>query len=63
MMVIFGTVLLATTCTILAPSLMMPSRSARVPTMKPVTSCKNKRGMPFWFMSSTKRAPLSAASA
>ena len=57
-----GTVELATAFTILAPSLMMPPRSARLPTMKPVTSWMNSSGIFFWLHSSTKRAPLSAES-
>ena len=60
--VIFGTTELATALTILAPSLMMPPRSARLPTMKPVTSWRKTSGMPFWLQSWTKRAPLSAES-
>ncbi len=59
---IFGTTELATAFTSLAPSLMMPPRSAREPTMKPVTSCRKSSGIFFWLQISTKRAPLSAES-
>ena len=45
--VIFGTTLLATAFTSLAPSLIIPACSLRLPTINPVTSCK-KNGIFFW---------------
>ena len=59
---IFGTTLLAMTLTSLAPARMMPACSESRPTMKPLTSCKNKIGSRVWLQSMMNRAALSALS-
>src|SRR5437660_646613 len=46
--VYFGTLVVATAVTILAPSLAMPPASYLRPTMKPVMFCKNSSGMLRW---------------
>ena len=48
MTVNFGTLLVATAVTILAPSLAMPPASYLRPTMKPVMFCRNSSGMLRW---------------
>ena len=58
----FGTVALATACTILAPSLAMPPRSYWRPTMKPVMFCRKTSGTPRALHSSMKCVALSADS-
>ena len=59
----FGTRVVATAVTILAPSLAMPpGLGSRGPTMKPEMFCRNSSGMPRWSHSSMKCAPLSADS-
>jgi hypothetical protein len=61
--VILGTTELLTAFTSLAPRLMIPACSESLPTMKPVTSWRKRRGMFIWFTSRMNRAALSAASA
>ncbi len=61
-MVIFGTAVVATAVTILAPCRAMPSFSYFRPTMKPVMFCRNSSGILRWLHSSTKCAPFWAAS-
>ena len=58
----FGTDVVATAVTSLAPSLAMPPASYFRPTMKPVMFCRNTSGMPRWLHSSMKCAPFSADS-
>jgi hypothetical protein len=60
--VYFGTLVVATAVTILAPSLAMPPASYLRPTMKPVMFCRNSSGMLRWLASSMKCVPLSALS-
>ena len=62
MTVYFGTLVVATAVTSLAPSLAMPCASAFLPTMKPAMFCRNTSGMLRWLASSMKCAPLSALS-
>ena len=59
MTVNFGTLVVATAVTSLAPSLAMPPASYSRPTMKPVMFCRKTRGMRRWLASSTKCAPFS----
>ena len=58
----FGTVALATACSIFAPWRMIPACSTFVPTMKPGTSIRNTSGIPNALQRFTKRAALSAES-
>lgn len=58
----FGTRVLATAVTILAPSFAMPPASASDPTMNPEMFCRKTKGMPRWSQSSMKCAPFSADS-
>src|SRR5215470_10751399 len=60
MTVYFGTLVVATAVTILAPSLAMPPASYLRPTMKPVMFCRNSSGMLRWLASSMKCVPLRA---
>ena len=60
MSVIFGTTLLAIALTSFAPAWMMPACSESRPTMKPLTSCRNRIGTRVWLQSMTNRAALSA---
>ena len=59
---IFGTVTLAWTISIFAPSFVMPRRSYSRPTMNPVTLCMNSSGMPSRSHSCMNVAALLAAS-
>ena len=61
-MVTFGTLVVATAVTSLAPFLAMPSVSYLRPTMKPVMFCRKTSGIFRCEQSSTKCAPLSADS-
>jgi hypothetical protein len=58
----FGTRVLATAVTILAPFLAIPPASYSRPTMNPEMFCRNTSGMERWSHSSMKCAPLSADS-
>ena len=58
----FGTCAVATACTILAPSFVMPPRSYCLPTMKPVMFCRKSSGTRRWQASVMKWVPLRAAS-
>ncbi len=60
--VYFGTLVVATAVTILAPSLAMPPASYLRPTMKPVMFCRNSSGILRWLANSMKCVPLSALS-
>ena len=62
MTVMRGTAAVATACTILDPSFVIPPCSYRFPTMKPVMFCRNRSGMRRCEQSSTKCAPLRALS-
>ncbi len=54
----FGTDVVATAVTSLAPSLAIPPASYSRPTMKPVMFCRKTSGMRRWLASSTKWAPF-----
>ena len=62
MTVNFGTTELETAFTILAPSFIIPPCSDLLPTINPVTSCKNTNGIFFWLQLAIKRVALSAES-
>ena len=62
MTVNFGTLVVATAVTSLAPSLAMPPVSYFRPTMKPAMFCRNSSGMLRWLHSSMKCAPFCATS-
>ena len=55
----FGTAVVDTAVTSLAPSLAMPPDSYLRPTMKPVMFCRKISGMLRWLHSSMKCAPFS----
>ena len=55
----FGTVALATACSIFEPWRMIPAASTFVPTMNPGTSCRKTSGTPKALQRFTKRAALS----
>ena len=59
---IAGTVEFDTALMSLAPSLMMPSCSYCLPTMKPVMFCRNRSGTSDWLHSWMNCAPLAAES-
>ncbi len=58
----FGTRVVETALTSLAPSLAMPPASYSRPTMKPLMFCRNSSGTPRWSQSSTKWAAFSELS-
>ena len=62
MTVSFGTCAVATACTILAPSFVMPPCSYCLPTMKPVMFWRKRSGTRRWQASVMKCVPFSAAS-
>ena len=61
-MVIFGTAVVETAVTSLAPFLAIPPASYLRPTMKPVTFCRKTSGILRWQQSSTKCAAFTALS-